>query len=200
MAQVKVIRLAPHSTGQLELRFEGTTLHVALDGTRVTTLVGTKAWRNGWSMTLPDGNVLSVRLLRPVLLPELAVLVNEKHVDDSPSHPRKMLRASAEGLLVGGAIFIGLALAGKRTLDRFSVAYEVIQITGAILLLRRMYAGLILVGLALLADLITVDFALLTAPGRHLIWPVLGRLLFIAFFIRSFIALHDLRKHYRLKG
>jgi hypothetical protein len=180
----------------VELRFEGSTVHVALDGMSVTKLVGTKAWRKGWSTALADGNVLSVRAIRPVLLPELAVLVNDKHVDGSPSHPRRMLRASAEGLLIGAAIFIALALAAKREVDRFSVAYEALQIAGAIFLLRRMYTGLLLVGLALLADLLTLGIVLLAAPGHHLIWPVLGRLLFVAFFVRSFIALRDLRNHY----
>ena len=196
MAKTKSIGLAPYSTGEVQLRPEGTTLHIALNGAQAIALVGTAAWRDGWSTTLPDGNLLTVRTLRPVLLPELAVLVNGKHVDDSPSHPRKMLRASAEGLLIGAAIFIALALSGKRTFDPFAVAYEIVQVSGAVLLLRRMYTGLILVGLALLADLIFIDLALLTNPGRHLIWPILGRLLFVAFFIRSFIALRDFRKDY----
>lgn len=196
MAGAKSFSLAPHSEKNIELKWEGTALHVLFGGEPVATLQGGAERKRGWSTTLPNGKLLEVRTLRPVLLPELSILVDGKHVDDSPSHPHKMLRASAQGLLIGAGIFVLMMVSGNRPLSRFGIAYEVLQIAGAILLLRRMYAGLVLVGIAILADFILLDLALFTAPGRYLIWPIVSRLLFTAFLIRSFIALHELRRRY----
>ena len=196
MAKVKSVSLAPHSGESVELQWEGTALHVSFGGEPVATLRGGAELKRGWSTMLPNGKLLEVRALRPVLLPELSILVDGKHVDDSPSHPQRMLKASAQGLLIGSGLFVLIMVTAKRPVDRFEMGYEIVQSVGAILLLRRMYTGLLLVGVAILADFVLLDLALFAAPGRHLIWPIVSRLLFTAFFVRSFMALHDLRKRY----
>ena len=196
MARTQLVRLAPQSEQQLQLRWEGAAVHISLDGQPVAKLGGWRELRQGWSATLANGSVVEVRTLRPILLPELAVLVEGRHVDDSPSHPRKMLRASAQGILIGGAIFLFLGFSGRRPLGSFEFALQIVEIIGAAFLLRRMYTGLALIAVAILAEFVVIDLALITAPGKYLIWPVVGRLLFTLLTIRSFMALRALRNEY----
>jgi len=189
-----MIRLAEDEPQRVRLEIDGSSIRIWLDGAEVSTLRGFAEMKHGWRTILADGRTLEVRTLRPVLLPELAVLVDGRHVADSPSHPRKMLRGTAQGLLIGTGIFVVLALTGRRAANAYSITLEVLQFVGALLLLRRMYLGAVLVALALLADLILIDLWLIAAPSRQLIWPVVGRLLFAAFLIRAFIALRDVRR------
>jgi hypothetical protein len=105
-----------------------------------------------------------------------------------------MLRASAEGLLIGGAIFVALALLGRRTANAYSITLECLQILGAVLLLRRMYLGIVVVALAVLADIVVLDLWLVAAPSFGLLWPIAARLLFAAFVIRAYIALRDVKR------
>ena len=195
MPHVKMIRLAEDEPQRVRLEIDGSSIRIWLDGAEVSTLRGFAEMKHGWRTILADGRTLEVRTLRPVLLPELAVLVDGRHVADSPSHPRKMLRGTAQGLLIGTGIFVVLALTGRRAANAYSITLEVLQFVGALLLLRRMYLGAVLVALALLADLILIDLWLIAAPSRQLIWPVVGRLLFAAFLIRAFIALRDVRRN-----
>jgi hypothetical protein len=194
MATVKTIRLAENEAPRLRLEFEGSNARIKLDGAEVAQLRGFAEMKRGWKTTLADGRVLEVRTQRPVLLPEMSVLVNGRHAPDSPSNPRKMLRGSAEGLLIGGAIFVVLALMGRRTANAYSITLEILQVLGAVLLLRRMYLGLVLVAVAVLADFLVMDLWLVTAPSPRLLWPIAARLLFGAFVIRAFIALRDVRR------
>ena len=194
MPQVKMIRLAENEPQRVRLEIDGSSIRIQLDGAVVATLRGFAEMKHGWRTVLADGRTLEVRTKRPVLLPELAVLVDGRHVADSPSHPRKMLRGAAQGLLIGTGIFVVLALTGRRAANAYSIALEVLQFVGALLLLRRMFVGAVLVALALLADLFLIDLWLITAPSLQLIWPVVGRLLFAAFLIRTVIALRDLRR------
>jgi len=195
MPHVKMIRLAEDEPQRVRLEIDGSSIRIWLDGAEVSTLRGFAEMKHGWRTILADGRTLEVRTMRPVLLPELAVLVDGRHVADSPSHPRKMLRGTAQGLLIGTGIFVVLALTGRRAANAYSITLEVLQFVGALLLLRRMYLGAVLVALALLADLILIDLWLIAAPSRQLIWPVVGRLLFAAFLIRAFIALRDVRRN-----
>lgn len=189
-------RLAPYAEGEVVLRLDGTEMVVTFGGAEVARFSSGREWRQGWSTTLPNGIRLEVKSLRPVLFPELSVLVGGRHVDDSPSHPRRMLKASAQGLLIGAAIFVVLALTGRYTVGTYNVIWELLMAAGALLLLRHMYTGLVLTGLALLADFVIIDIMLFTNPGRHLIWPVVTLLFFSMFFLRAFIALHDVRRRY----
>lgn len=193
MAHVKTVRLSEGEPARVRLEFEGSNVRIWLDGSEVATLRGFGEMKQGWRTTLADGRTLEVRTRRPVLLPELAVLVDGHHVVDSPSHPLKMLHGSAQGLLIGTAIFVLLALTGRRTANAYSMTLQALQFVGALLLLRRMYTGVVLVALTLVADLILIDVWLVAGPTRQLIWPILSRLLFGAILIRAFVALRDVR-------
>lgn len=200
MATVKTIRLAEGEPPRLRLEFQGTDVRVVLDDAEVAHLRGFAEMKRGWRTTLADGRTLEVRTLRPVLLPEISVLVDGRHAPDSPSHPGKMLRSSAQGLLGGAVIFVVLALMGRRTVNAYSITLETLQILGAVLLLRRMYLGLVLVAVTVLADILVLDLGLLTAPSAQLLWPMAARLLFVAFVVRAFIALRDVRRGSQAPG
>jgi hypothetical protein len=195
-----LVRLAPQSEQRVQLRWEGAAVHIILDGQPAAKLAGWAALRQGWSTTLANGRQVEVRTLRPILFPELAVLVDGRHVHDSPSHPGKMLRASAQGILIAGAIFLFLRFSGRRPVDRFGVALQILEMIGAAFLLRRMYVGVALIARAILADFVVIDLALVTAPAKYLIWPIAGRLFFTLFLIRAFIALRALRNEYASPG
>jgi len=194
MATVKKIRFAAGEAERLRLEIDGTNIRIRLDGNEVAQLRGLGEMKRGWTTTLDDGRRIEVCTQRRVLLPELSVLVNGRHAVDSPSSPSHMLRASAQGLLFGGALFVVMALTGRWTANAYSIMLQVLQVVGALLLFRRSYVGLLLVALALIADLFVIDLQLMLAPSARLLWIVAARLLFIAFMIRAFIALRDSRR------
>lgn len=194
MATVKKIRFAAGEAERLRLEIDGTNIRIRLDGNEVAQLRGFREMKRGWKTTLDDGRRIEVCTQRRVLLPELSVLVNGRHAVDSPSSPSHMLRASAQGLLLGGALFVVMALTGRWTANDYSITLQVLQVVGALLLFRRSYVGLLLVALALIADLFVIDLQLMLAPSVRLLWIVAARLLFIAFIIRAFIALRDSRR------
>lgn len=194
MATVKKIRFADGEPERMLLTISGSNVHISLDGREVAALKGFAEMRQGWKATLDDGRIVEVRTVRRVLLPELSVLVDGRHAIDSPSSPRKMLRGSAEGLLIGGGIFALMTLTGRWSANAYSITLQALQIAGALLLFRRLYLGLVLVGVALAADLLVIDIQLITAPSLRLLWIVAARILFIAFLVRAFIALRDVRR------
>ena len=87
-----------------------------------------------------------------------------------------------------------MTLTGRWSANAYAIALQALQIAGAFLLFRRLYLGLVLVGIALAADLLLIDIQLITAPSLRLLWIIAARILFIAFLVRAFIALRDVRR------
>jgi hypothetical protein len=195
MARTKVYRLSRQEPERLRVTIDGATVQVMLDGNDAATMKGFAAMNRGWSTTLADGRHLEIRTLRPVLLPELSILVNGRHIDDSPSHPAKMLRGSAQALLIGAVIFVVMAVPGWRQSGWYSIALELLQIAGAALLFRRMYVGLILVVFALAADVAVTTLMTAIAPSPSLFLILATRLMFGLFLFRAYLALRDVRSY-----
>lgn len=189
---MKSIRLGEGEPARLQLHVQGKDIRIVLDGAPVATLHGLEEWKRGWGTTLADGRTLEVRTIRRLLLPELSVLVNGRDAIDSPSHPKAILRGTAQGLLFGSVLFAIMALSGRRTADVYSVGLEALQFAGALLLFRRLHFAVVLIAAALVGQIVA-DYWLLVAPTRVL-WSMVGQLVFAAILVRANMALRDLRQ------
>jgi hypothetical protein len=184
------------SPPRLELRWQGTDVHVHLDGTEVAVLAGWRGLKRGWSAELEDGSRLEVRTIRRGLglIPELSVLRNGQHVPSSPSHPDKILRASSNAMLLVSVIVIVSGLRSFGSGGWLDAVLGLFYVAGALLLRnrRRLGAAVVAVPLFVRLDLLLL-VAVLGQVDRSWFIDLALSLIFVSFVVRSYQAARDSR-------
>ena len=179
---------------RLELRWEGSTAGVYLDGVHQSDLQGLAGLKEGWSTVLADGRHLELRAIYRVGLPELSVLLNGQHVASSPSHPMKIL-ASASNALIGLSAFLIVAgIVGMWGRDWLSAAVGFFYLAGGLLIRKKFTAGIVFVAIPVVFGLLELVVGIYSGgfSGRWVTNLTLD-LLFLTFIVRAVAAMRDAR-------
>lgn len=181
---------------RLELRWEGPQIHIHLDGANEATIDAISGLKEGWSKQLPDGRTLEVRTIRRrTLFRELSVLVDGEHTESSPSHPDRMLRSSANGMLVLSVFMIVSGFTGTMKGNWLDVVFGTFYLIGALLLRSRRRVGAVLIAIPMFLRLDLLAIAAWTGGiSRNWIIELLLNLVFASYVLRSYQAARDSQK------
>src|ERR1700682_1811603 len=184
--------LEGETPARLELRWEGTTAHVFLDGEHASSLMGPAGLRRGWSVRLQDGSTLEVRAIRRALFPELSILRNGRHVASAPSHPNRMLVASSTSLIALSAFMLIAGALGVWGRSWISALFGAIYLLGALVLRARRPLGAAIIAVPLFINLGFLAGSAMTAGiGRRWTFDFLLAVMFATFVLRSYQAARD---------
>ncbi len=176
---------------------------VSFDGQEIGRMNGRQELTAGWEFDLPDGTVLTVRLVNRFLSPELQVLRNGEPLPGSGSDPNQKVKiASGIIFFIGGLnTILSLVSIGSKSvfltgmgIGYASLAFGCVFLLLGFFVLKRSAVALILALVLLALDALFGMYAGISGSGRMPAGGLVMRIFFIIFIYQGLAAIRDIKK------